>query len=117
MDLSSFTNDTFFISGYGIPSTPDWDIKYYDSEDINNSIIHLDGFTLTPEKDYIVTLKSTVKDVAGNAYGNDKYWTFRTGLATDQTAPTGSISVASGPVSIIELRCQRDYSKSGYRCY
>ncbi len=57
-------------------------------------------FTLSSNMAYdvthTVTVKSTVKDIAGNELGSDSVFTFTTGAAPDTTPPTVSVNPANG---------------------
>ena len=95
MEKDSFTLDTFYLIEAGEPDPIE---GTHDLLDVNQEVgvkaeFHIEN-ALKPNTDYFVTITTGVTDVAGNALNEDKTWFFRTGNATDVTAPVGEIIIS-----------------------
>ena len=91
MDLSSFTSETYYVEKEGVPLSGTF--LFSDNGPIKFSRAEIIGLTLEPNTDYIVYVDSTVMDSAGNEFGSNSSWYFRTGEAQDTTAPSGTVSI------------------------
>lgn len=93
MDPSSFSTENFYVESEG--STLAGVFKFFDNGEIPFGRVELTGLNIGPNSDYLVYIKDTIKDTAGNEFGKTKTWYFRTGTAVDTTAPEGSLSIKS----------------------
>ena len=90
MDPDSFTKTSFFVeSPAGNISETDErvGISLTEGSEGPNSVAEMYGLSLSPLKQYAVTITSAASDVAGFSIGELDPWTFNTGDSTDETAP------------------------------
>ncbi len=93
MDTSTITSDSIYVSK-GLTKISTYQFDFTDNKTaVVFSVFELGGssYYLEPEMDYTVFISSTVADVAGNAYGADYTYFFRTDAAKDTTSPDGLI--------------------------
>lgn len=83
MDPVSFTDDNMYVEKDGIPQSGQFEFSSH--EGLPLSRVEITGLVLDPNSDYVVKLKSTIRDLAGNEFGYDENWFFRTGSAIDST--------------------------------
>ena len=89
IDINSINADSVVVLQSGNPLTGKF--VFTDDGSIKHAILQLTELELQPNTDYIVSVSPDIRDVAGNSYGNNYTWNFRTGEAIDSTAPEGSI--------------------------
>ncbi len=101
MTAATITGTTFTLTKQGT-TTPVTSTVTYDA--INRTAVLKPGTYLESGKTYTARVKggtSGVKDLAGNALGVDKTWSFTTAASTDVTAPTvSSTTPAAGATRV-----------------
>jgi len=94
MNPPSITADNFKLLRVSDSSTVSGMINLTTGNSIPNAAAELWGLELAPNTSYKVVLGSTVQDRAGNDLGgSNRNWFFSTGDATDDTPPSGPITL------------------------
>lgn len=94
MDPASFNGENFYIEKDGTPILTEFDYEFSSYNDTPLAQASIVNLNLEPNTDYVVTVKSSIREIAGNQFGLDHTWFFQTGAASDQTAPTATVSIS-----------------------
>jgi hypothetical protein len=95
MDPTTITSSTFTLTGPG--ATPVAGTVTYSG----TTAVFQPTSALAPNTEYLATITTGVKDLAGNPMASNYAWTFTTGSSADATAPTiGSTNPANGAVDV-----------------
>lgn len=99
MDPSTITTATFTMIGPG--ATPVTGVVAYDVA--GNTATFTPAGTLAPNANYMATITTGAKDLAGNALASGFIWSFTTGVAPDTTAPMVSFTAPANAATGVAI--------------